>query len=438
MNTIIIFICKIIALIGKKLKRGSTLPGFLALKLNPNIFKHFKLNDTKVIVVTGSNGKGSTSSLICDCLRKFGYSVGYNDSGSNLSFAILTTMILNSKITGQIKTNYLVFELDERYSPIVFKNLKVDFTVITNITRDQPPRQGNPEIVSEIIKKGLNNTQLILNADDPMLQQFTDKNIVHFYDIKDDKQFYTKNIYDKPNIAYCPNCYKKLKNDYYIFEQHGKYHCKCGFSKPEAELSANYIDYDRLVIMVENFKFNLAYPSLFDVNNTMAAILCLKLLGFELDKISYIMNFRTTDNKIFSSYILNNRFIYTINNKNENSASFNQSLLLVNRDKKEKIIVIGWKEISRRYEFNDISWLYDIDFEILKELNVKYIYCVGIERYDIALRMKFAGLEDKVKIYEDLKCACIDLKKDTCNIYAVLNFDFVEDFNNYIRREDEN
>ena len=86
---------------------------------------------------------------------------------------------------------------------------------------------------------------------------------------------------------------------------------------------------------------------------------------------------------------------YTLNNKNENSTTFNQSLLFMERDKQPKTIIIGWKEISRRYKFNDLSWLYDINFELLKKHDVEKVVCVGLERFDIATRIKLAGIDSK-------------------------------------------
>ena len=68
---------------------------------------------------------------------------------------------------------------------------------------------------------------------------------------------------------------------------------------------------------------------------------------------------------------INKHIKNVLNNKNENSSTFNQSLLYVTREKKQRTIVIGWKEISRRYNFDDLSWLYDIDniMNVKKKVN---------------------------------------------------------------------
>ena len=162
-----------------------------------------------------------------------------------------------------------------------------------------------------------------------------------------------------------------------------------------------------------------------------AAFTVCSLLGF--NNIEDIINSNTL--------LVNNSFNYkdivitTLNNKNENSSTFNQSLLYIDRFKEKKTIVIGWKEISRRYNHEDLSWLYDIDFEILKKCNIDKIICVGINRFDIALRLKYSGIkENKILIYENLVDTTKYLKeKNKCNIYAILNFDYVEPFNNLMK-----
>lgn len=159
-------------LVCKLLGRGSAFPWNYYLQLNKNILKEFK-KPNLVIAVTGSSGKGSTTKMIAEVLKKQGFKVAYNDKDSNERSAIITTLLENSTLTGRPKVNACVFEMDERYAKYVFKDFRPDYVVITNITRDQPPRQGHYDFVYEEILKALDpKTELILNADDPYLQKF--------------------------------------------------------------------------------------------------------------------------------------------------------------------------------------------------------------------------------------------------------------------------
>ena len=146
------------------------------------------------------------------------------------------------------------------------------------------------------------------------------------------------------------------------------------------------------------------------------------------EKIAYEFNLTTLRNEEVIKIILNN--------KNENSSTFNQSLLFIDREKSLKTIVIGWKEISRRYEFNDISWLYDIDFEILTKHNIDKVVCIGLNEFDIATRMNYAGIDSsKIVPFDTLEKATTYIKKKTKgDIYAILNFDYVEPFHELMTR----
>jgi UDP-N-acetylmuramyl pentapeptide synthase len=152
MKKIKLLICKISGYILKLFGRGSNFPGELLLKLDKNYSKYFKMPKL-VIAVTGSAGKGSTTTMIADALRSDGLLVAYNKFGSNMLPGILSLLINNSDLSGNIKADALVLEVDERYTKKVFDMTKPGYVVITNILRDQPPRHGNYDMVFDKIKK---------------------------------------------------------------------------------------------------------------------------------------------------------------------------------------------------------------------------------------------------------------------------------------------
>lgn len=430
-----IIIGKCALFLGKRLHRGSSLPGSIALKIDPDLNKKFRY-PKQIIAVTGSSGKGSITGMLADILRDHGYKVAHNAKGSNLNFGITTMLLENCSLTGKINADIIIAEVDERYAKYVFPTLKPNYVVISNITRDQPPRQGHFDLVYEEIKKSLTeNMKLILNADDPMLQKFSlEKQFkVFYYGVSKNKTSYNANKFENLNFTYCPLCHTKLTYDYYHFEELGNYHCpQCKFKKPIADHVATNIDYVSGKITIgRTTKMHIPYQTLYCVYNTLAAFTVARLLGLKEKDIATSIDKIAGNTKNISTYNTENRTVHVLNNKNENSSTFNQSLLYVDRDQDLKTIVIGWKEISRRYEFDDLSWLYDIDFEILKNHNLDSIVCVGIHRYDIAVRMKNAGIEEaKIKIFHSLEEAVPYIKTTTNGtIFALLNFDYVEPFN---------
>lgn len=436
-----ILISKITIIIGKILKRGSVYPASIALKIDKDLMDKFTLPQI-VIAVTGSSGKGSTSKMIASTLRKSGKTVVHNEFGSNLRNGIVTLLLQNCTLTGKIKKDALVFEIDERWTKIVFAHIKPSYVVITNITRDQPPRQGHFDKVFEEIKKALTpDMHLILNGDDPYLQKFNLENKfnITYYGIKKNKYSYAKNKFSNLNIYYCPKCNKKLNYNYYNFEYLGDYYCNdCDFKKPNIDFNITKLDFEKNELTVNNkYVINNCSDILYSAYNTVAAFTTLSLIGIDKENICKFLSENKKNTYTFYKY--NDRECYVLNNKNENSASFNQSLLFVDNKKDKKTIVIGWKEISRRYKFDDLSWLYDIEFELLKKQDIDKIICVGPNRFDIATRMKYSDIDNKkIKIFQNLEEAAKYIKKSTTgNIYAILNFDYVVPFNKYMNGSEE-
>jgi len=114
----IIILSKIVIFIGKFLNRGSNFPGNLALKLDKNILSKFKTS-AKIIAVTGSSGKGTTSKMLSSILKAQGYKVLHNYRGGNLKTGILTMLLEGTNLKGQIQADYIVYEIDERYIKFV-------------------------------------------------------------------------------------------------------------------------------------------------------------------------------------------------------------------------------------------------------------------------------------------------------------------------------
>lgn len=434
MKFISIFLGKIVAYLCTLLGRGSSFPGTFAKKLDKNILKKFKLPD-KVIVVTGSSGKGSTTRIIAHALRASGFSVAHNKEGGNQTSGVISTLLKNCSLSGKIKTDVVVLEMDERYIKYVLPIIKPSDVVITNVTRDQPPRQRHPQFIINEIEKGLNEKMhLYLNANDPILQKFSlnKKNKVTYYGIEKLKTSYNENLFNSLNNPRCIKCNSLLDYDFYHIEDLGSYKCsnkKCKFKMPEAKYKITDFK-DGIITIDKKFKITLNNDMLYNFYNTLAAYSVLAEYKLDKNKICQAISNLNRDKKIYSNYKVNNREVFVLNNKCENASTYNQSMLYTYNNNKEKTIVIGWEEISRRYLWDELSWLYDVEFELLTKQNINSFIVCGPQRFDIAVRLKYAGIdEQKIKIHKDLYEAKEDIKNSSGDIYAVLNFDYVNDFN---------
>ena len=433
---------KALCFFGKLLGRGSSLPGKILLKFDPQFLSKLTIPGD-VIAVTGSSGKGSTTKMIASILRKNGYTVAHNESGSNLDAGILTMLLQYANFKGIVKADYFVLEIDERYTKYVFPQIHPKYVVITNITRDQPPRQGHFDQVFREIEKALDsNMHLILNADDPYLQKFENHGCqITYYGIGKNKYETKEPKFENLNITHCPVCHKKLHYQSYLFETLGHYDCYCKqFSRPKPTYEVTKLNFEKEKMTI-NQKYDLIVKPglLYQTYNLLAAFSILSMLLHQEKKITEQMNEITQQTKVENIFALGKRTVHILNNKNENSTTFNQSIFYTTRFKGQKTIVIGWKEISRRYQYNDVSWLYDISFEQLNDKNLEKIVCIGVNRYDIAVRMKYAGIEEKKIItFETIEEATPYLKKKTKgDLFAILNFDYVKPLSNALKGSDE-
>ena len=431
------FVGKSIYKLEKLLKYGgSSFPGKVVLKLFPNYLKKLKLPET-IIMVTGSCGKGSTTKIIANILEDNNISVCTNKDGANLIDGITTT-IINEVKGKKLNKDALVLEVDERYLKIVTKYIKPKYLIINNITRDQPPRQGNYDIVFNEILKGIpKETNLIVNGDDPILRKFSlyIPNITYF-GIEKSKYSYKK-YDDIRDYNYCPKCNSKLEFEYYHYGSVGKYKCNnCNFKRDNIKYSITNINYDKNEIEInKQYKIDVSSYILSNLYNMVAAFSICDLLKIDSKVIVNSLSKDKIENKLYENFTVNKRNYTILNCKAENNSTYNLALLYASMDKDIKTIVIGHREISRRYKHFDVSWLYDIYFEILNKDD--YVICTGPNAYDFAVRMKYAGInKDNIIILEDLKDIKKEIEEKTKgNVYAVLNFDYVKPFKEKIKEE---
>ena len=101
---------------------------------------------------------------------------------------------------------------------------------------------------------------------------------------------------------------------------------------------------------------------------------------------------------------------------------------------------MGFDNVSRRYKENDISWLYDINFEKLNNESINKIIIFGRFRYDFLLRLEYAGIDkNKIILLENRDDVLNTLKeKTTGDIYMIVYFDIIEYFTKILNEGVEN
>jgi UDP-N-acetylmuramyl tripeptide synthase len=393
MNFLILFFGKTFSKISKTLNlgHGSTWPGHIALKLNPNFINQvLQKSQTKIILVTGTNGKTTTAKLLETIFAENDKKVFLNSSGANLLNGIASSIILKSNLAGNLNFDFAIFEVDENTLPQITKKIEPDFIIALNLFRDQLDRYGEINSVAKNWKnayQALNKTKLILNTDDPQIAYLGDelKSRTYYFGLNDKKFEYKIQQHAADSIL-CPNCGTKLTYEAFYFSHLGKWKCNnCKLQRP--------------LPTIESFRY---YPLLgtYAIYDTLAAVLTAQILGLSDEKIE---NALKTIKPAFGR-----QEITEVKNKkvqlflSKNPTSFNESLRTINDNNPQNLLLVLNDRIP---DGTDVSWIWDIDFETLININTK-IYLAGDRVYDLALRLKYAGINvSSENVFENLENA---------------------------------
>lgn len=420
-----IVVCKLAALVGKLIGRGSSKPGALALKICPDIISRLKLPDT-VVAVTGSNGKTSTVELAVKILRDSGRRVCWNREGSNQTEGIATMLICDSTLCGKVRSDAVVMESDERYARLTFKYLKPTHFMILNILRDQMTRNAHPEFIcGKIAEAVTGDMKVIVNADDPMALLAADGAETVGFGVEAAAVPGGKKtgIYD--DGVYCPRCGGKLSYQYRVSGAMGAFRCEsCGFERGKVGYSLSGFDIQNGVITVsdgEEHRMKCGINSLYHACNMLAAFALCRELGVPAESIE----------KSISDYFLTNgrvrcweqggRKLVLLTSKHENSTSYDCSLEYAARAGGSVLVIVD--AVSRKYFTGETSWLWDIDFDRLASENVKKVYIAGKYVWDIAQRLSYSEIPaEKLEIIGELDGIGDMLSREKNDLYIVTCF----------------
>lgn len=439
-TTLAILICKFVTKVCKIFKKnGTVFPGERVLKLIKNPIDKIKY-PKYVVIVTGSSGKGSSVSMIANILESRGQKVIWNKSGSNIKNAITTLVLNNSKaFSHKMDADILLLEMDERHIKETFKPGIITHLAITNVTRDQPARNIDPLFIYEKIMACVDkNVHLIINIDDPLINRakYSHPSKITTYGIASTKYDSKKTPSYPVDFAYCPSCHAKLKYSSYHYGHLGIYECpNCSFRRGKADYEASEVDLNKGYFKIGETKLSLNKNVFFAVYYTLLAYTVCDVLGIKKEDILKEINENNKESKRLKKDTIQNRTIEMLESKNENAISYIQSLNYIKNQKGTKTVIMGFENVSRRYSYNDLSWLWDVEFELLNDPDIDKIFLIGRFKYDVAVRLDYASIDqEKIVFVEDLsKLFDMVCNMSKGNIYTMVCFDMTEVINKMLK-----
>ena len=422
-----ILICKLLRFAGKIIGKGSSKPGQVALRLCPDILSRVELPPL-IIAVTGSNGKTSTVEMIAHILTQNGKTVAWNKEGSNQIEGVTTLVLDSATLSGKVKADILLIESDERFARYTFRYIRPTHYVITNLYRDQLTRNGHPEWVYDALADSITDgTQLILNADDPLVSCFGQgrENTVWFG--ADKLPGDTDDLISVYNDgAYCPVCKSPMVYTTHHYNHIGHYACtKCGFRRHDTQYTVTDVDLgDGFMTLDGKHTVSLALKSLYNMYNILAAYTVASIAGIDGAKIAADMNDYVLKNGRVITFALGSRRGTLLTSKHENSISYDQSIRVACACEDGCDVMIIVDAVSRKYFTSDVSWLYDIDFDMLCHSNVHEIILAGKYVNDLAVRFSYTSIpKKKIRLFEDIDDAAAYLDSGRSEyIYVITCF----------------
>lgn len=392
---------KVVRFISRALHlgEGSNLPGKLAKMIYPQILPTLTQNrDT--ILVTGTNGKTTTTHFLAEVLDAFKYSFVHNAYGANLESGIITSLLSSSSILGALHDDYNLFEVDEATLPIILKGSEPSIIVLTNIFRDQLDRYGDLDALLKRFASSFSTlpstTTLVVNADDPLLFSLTrDLTLpIDYYGFEWEKGVSVE--YQVADSTSCFLCHTPYIYRVQYYAHLGQYYCpSCSIKRPTPQVYASNIE---LLHQGSSFilhyregteRIHLKLPGLYNVYNYLAAFTASLQLNLHPETIvGSLENFRPVFGRL-EEFTYRDQEIKIILVKNP--TGFNEVLHLMAADRRKKSILFLLNDNIADGE--DISWIWDVSFSSIKE--ERHCYVSGLRAEEMALRLKYSEIKSQ-------------------------------------------
>ena len=375
---------------------GSSLPGKVAHAIDPHILKHLS-DHYEVIIVSGTNGKTLTTSLIVQLLKQKYPNILTNPTGANLTQGIVSTFLNHTPVKGE--KNIAVLEVDEATIKHITPFIQPKLFVFTNIFRDQMDRFGEIYTTYQYMLDGASfapEATILSNGDAPIFNSDTLPNPRLYFGFNHAEDGHYQAHYNADGIL-CPHCHSILQYNFITYSNLGKYYCPNGdFKRPELDYAVTELTELSLTkssFKIDGFDFSLPIGGLYNIYNALSAYAAARFFGLTPEEIQAGFG--------QAQRVFGRQEIFTLEDKEvminliKNPVGFNQIVQLLSYEKEEFSLAVL---LNDNYaDGQDISWIWDGEFEELAKLTPKQTYIGGIRVDDLETRMEVAAFTTLTK-----------------------------------------
>ncbi len=390
---------------------GTALPGLIAGALAPGLVEALGAQlGQGAVIVTGTNGKTTTTRLLAEAVRRAGFEPVTNHSGSNLERGLISTYVDEAGADGAVRDpgrRLGVLEVDEAALPPLLPRLRPRVAVFLNLFRDQLDRYGEVDSVAEGWREALARAEgestLVLNADDPTVALLAE--VAHGPGLTfgiEDRSVALPGVEHAADARFCL-CGEAFEYEAVYMGHVGVWRCdSCGRRRMEPDVAARDVE-----LMAEGVSFqldlneegpgrtlqiDLPFVGLYSVYNALAAAAAAHALGLPAAAIADALEQAGPAFGRQERFTVDGRQVRLLLAKNPtgmNEVARTIAGSATGADGPPVLLAILNDGIA---DGRDVSWIYDADIEQLAG-HTAAVVVSGTRADDLALRFVLAGIE---------------------------------------------
>ncbi len=345
--------------------------GLVANAVDPEIMRTLT-NDRPVVLVTGTNGKSTTTRMLAAAMRT-GHTIATNEGGDNMDAGIISALLAGRD------ASHVVLEVDELHVPAAIDRLGPTCLVLLNLSRDQLDRVGEINKIERLLRDAVRSNPdmiIVANCDDVLV---------------------TSIAFDAPNVIWvaagsgwqgdavtCPRTESRIIYEGNHWRATKELLDGRTFERPTPTWA---VDGNTVHTPEGDVLLDLNLPGQANRGNAAQAICAATVYGIGLQDAVDAVN--EVDNVAgrYSTIEYGEHRVHLLLAKNP--AGWQEALAMVDRSADGLVIAVN----GQVADGEDLSWLWDVRFEDFEDISVK---ASGERGTDLAVRLTYADIDHEL------------------------------------------